>query len=201
MLKDVNTSGQDWASNFISTSNNEDQIILPAYVSYIELAKYVSAIANDKGGNILLGAYSEKGYGTGFQSIDNELVQNCRELLEGVEMEYSFHNIRSQNICLLKIEESDSLAFADGTPYMMKNGRPKIIPEKLLIEKLGLGLDSSLINMISDQITKQSRKVDYLSEELKEKSKLKNQMSGLLVGGFLGWLISAILNFLLKVGS
>lgn len=201
MLKSVDTSIQDWASRFMETCNDEDQLILPASVSPVELAKYVSAIANDHGGYILLGAYSENGYGSGFQNVASELVEKCEQLLEGVEMKCSPHQARFQNIYLLEIEKSDTLAFADGSPYVMKSGKPKIIPERQLIEKLGLGVDSSLINMISVQITKQSEKVDYLSEELKEKSKLKNQVPGLLVGGFIGWLLSALLNSLLNVGG
>ncbi|MGL5358918.1 MAG: hypothetical protein ACRDBI_04245 [Shewanella sp.] len=100
---------------------------------------------------------------------------------------------------MIEIGKSDSLAFADGSPYVMKNGKPTLIPERQLIEKLGLGIDSSLINMISKQITKQSEKVDYLSKELKEKSRLKNQVPGLLVGGFIGWVLSTLLNSLLNI--
>ncbi|MGR3983483.1 hypothetical protein [Pseudoalteromonas sp. 1181_04] len=199
MLKIVDTSIQDWASRFIETANDVDQLILPASVSPAELANYVSAIANDNGGYILLGAYSEKGYGSGFQNVASELVENCLQLLEGVEIKCSNHQVRFQNIYLLEIGKSESLAFADGSPYVMKSGKPTLIPERQLIEKLGLGIDSSLINMISEQITKQSEKVDYLSEELKEKSKLKNQVPGLLVGGFIGWLLSTLLNSLLNV--
>lgn len=199
MLKIVDTSIQDWASRFIETSNDVDQLILPASISPEELAKYVSAMANDNGGYILLGAYSESGYGSGFQNVASELVESCQRLLEGVEIKCSTHQARFQNINLLEIGKSDSLAFADGSPYVMKSGKPTLIPERQLIEKLGLGIDSSLINMLSEQITKQSEKVDYLSEELKEKSKLKNQVPGLLVGGLIGWLLSTLLNSLLNV--
>ena len=201
MLKNLDTSSQDWAQRFIETSNDVDQLILPASVSPVELAKYVSAIANDNGGYILLGAYSESGYGSGFQNVTSELVESCQHLLESVEIKCSCHQARTQNIYLLEIGKSDSLAFADGSPYVMKNGKPTLITERQLIEKLGLGIDSSLINMISEQITKQSEKVDYLSKELKEKSKLKNQVPGLLIGGFIGWLLSALLNSLLNISN
>lgn len=197
MQKIIDTSIQDWASSFIQTSNDVDQLILPASVSPVDLAKYVSAIANDNGGYILLGAYS--GYGSGYQNVASELVDKCQQLLEGVEINCSVHDARLQNIYLIEIRKSDSLAFADGSPYVMKSGKPTLIPERQLIEKLGLGIDSSLINMLSEQITKQSEKVDYLSEELNEKSKLKNQVPGLLVGGFIGWLLSTLLNSLLHI--
>jgi predicted HTH transcriptional regulator len=201
MNKGIDTSIQDWAPNFMGNSNDKDQLILPATINPLELAKYVSGIANDNGGNILLGAYSGNGYGAGFQNVESELVNNSKQFLEGVELKISSHQARLQNIYLLEIEKSDSLAFADGSPYILKSGKPKLISERQIIERLGLGVDSSLINMISEQITKQSAKVDELSEELKEKSKLKNQMSGLLVGGFIGWILTTLLNSLLGVGG
>lgn len=199
MLKIIDTSIQDWALKFIETSNYVDQLILPASVSPVDLAKYVSAIANGNGGYILLGSYSDSCYGSGYQNVASELVDKCQLLLEGVEINCTAHEARLQNIYLLGIKKSDSLAFADGSPYVMKSGKPTLISERQLIEKLGLGIDSSLINMLSEQITKQSEKVDYLSEELKEKSKLKNQVPGLLVGGFIGWLLSTSLDSLLNV--
>lgn len=201
MQETVDTSIQDWASKFIETSNDQNKLILPASVEPAELAKYVSAIANDHGGYILLGAYSESGYGAGFQNVASDLVEKCQQLLQGIEVKVSSHQARSQNIYFLEIEKNDSLVFADGSPYVMRSGNPILISERKLIEKLGLGIDSSLINMLSEQITKQSGKVDYLSEELKEKSKIKYQVPGFLVGGLIGWLLSTLLNSLLNVGG
>lgn len=194
MRKEIDMSVQDWAPIFIDNSNDKDQLILPATITPLELAKYVSGIANNDGGNILLGAYSENGFGAGFQNVESELANNSKQFLEGVELRISPHQVRSQNIYFLEIEKSDSLAFVNGSPYTLKNGKPTIISEQKIIEKLGLGVDSSLINMISEQITKQSKKVDELREELKEKSKLKNQISGLFVGGLIGWFLTTLLN-------
>ncbi|MGE6568150.1 AlbA family DNA-binding domain-containing protein [Shewanella vesiculosa] len=122
MLKNLDTSSQDWAPRFIETSNDVDQLILPAFISPAELAKYVSAIANDNGGYLLLGAYSDSGSGSGFQNVTSELVEKCQHFLEGVEIKCSYHQARFQNIYLLEIGKSDSLAFADGSPYVMKRG-------------------------------------------------------------------------------
>lgn len=197
----VDTSIQDWASCFIEDHNNKDKIILPATIDHLELAKYITALANSNGGNILLGAYSTEGLGSGFQGVDSGLIQNTQKILDGVHFDSDSHKIRLQDIYLLRVKKSESLAFADGSPYILTNGKPTLISERQIIEKLGLGVDSSLINMLSEQITKQSSKVDNLSNELKEKSKLKNQVPGLLVGGIVGWLLSVILNILFGVGS
>ena len=194
MPKTIDTTVQDWASKFMEESNDEDQLILPASIEPIELAKYISSLGNSNGGNILLGAYSQRGYATGFQNVDGKLVEQSRSFLDGVDFEVSLYNARLQNIYLLSVSKSKSLAFADGSPYALENGKPMLISERQIIEKLGLGVDSSLINMISEQISKQSSKVDSLSTELKEKSKIKNQVPGLLAGAILGWLSSTILN-------
>lgn len=201
MLKRIDATIQDWAPSFLEKSNYKGRLVLPASVTPLELAKYVSAIANESGGNILLGAYSEKGVGSGFQNVDESLVQNAQSLLEGVEISSSPHRVRLQNIYLLEVEKADSIAFADGNPYSLRDGKPRLMAEREVIENLGLGVDSSLINMISEQITKQSSKVDFLTKELKEKRKLKNQVPGLLVGGFVGWLLSTLLNRLLNIGG
>jgi len=201
MPKRIDTSIQDWAPSFLEKQNYKDRLVLPASVTPLELAKYVSAIANESGGNILLGAYSEKGAGSGFQNVDEDLIQNAQNLLEGVEISSRPHQVRLQNIYLLEVEKADSIAFADGSPYSLREGKPRLMVERKVIEKLGLGVDSSLINMISEQIIKQSSKVDFLTEEIKEKRKLKNQVPGLLVGGFVGWLLSALLNSLLNIGG
>ncbi|MFG0454656.1 AlbA family DNA-binding domain-containing protein [Shewanella mangrovisoli] len=201
MPKVIDTSIPDWASKFINYQNNETELILPASVEPMELAMYISALANSNGGNILLGAYSEEGGGSGFENVDSDVVKKAIGLLDGVVFDSRVHQARLQNIYLINVEKSEMLAFADGRPYILKNGKPILISETQLIDKLGLGIDSSLINMLSEQITKQSLKIDNLSQELTEKNKLKNQVPGLLVGGFIGWLLSTVLNILLGLGS
>ncbi|AUL95893.1 hypothetical protein FORC54_1748 [Vibrio vulnificus] len=89
---------------------------------------------------------------------------------------------------------------------MLRDGSPALMSEKTMLARLGLGIDSSLINMLSEQITKQSSKVDgqskeinRLTSELQEKSKFKYQVPGLLIGAFIGWLLSTVLNNMLGI--
>ena len=100
MNKGIDTSIQDWAPNFMDNCNDKDQLILPATITPLELAKYVSGLANDNGGNILLGAYSGTGYGAGFQNVESELVNNFESFLEGVELKITPDEARLQNIYL-----------------------------------------------------------------------------------------------------
>ncbi|HIF9191929.1 TPA: hypothetical protein ACX6PF_001110 [Photobacterium damselae] len=68
-------------------------------------------------------------------------------------------------------------------PLLSKDGNPTLMPEKMLLNQFGLGVDSALINMLSKHITNQSLKPDGQSEtilifiqELQEKAKLKKQL-------------------------
>ena len=114
--------------------------------------------------------------------------------MPGHNVKYQEYSSRHQRVFLLTIEKIDSISLVNGSAYIMKNGTPALISEREVLEKLGLGLDSSLINMLSDQITKQSDTVSELRKEVIEKGKLKNQISGLLVGALVGWFLSTVLN-------
>lgn len=194
MVQRIDTTVQDWTSKYMENANQENQIMLRSNISPLELAKYISAVSNNDGGYILLGAYSEPGYGSGFENTDSGLVNEALKLISGLNVKYQEYSPRHQRVFLFTIEKCDSIALANGSAYIMNNGIPSLISEREVLEKLGLGLDSSLINMLSDQITKQSETVSALRNEVIEKGKLKNQISGLLVGALIGWLFSTVLN-------
>lgn len=201
MVQEIDTTVQDWTSKYMENANQENQIMLRGSVSPLELAQYISAVSNKDGGYILLGAYSEPGYGAGFENTDPELVNEALKLILGLNLEYQEYSPRHQRVFLFTIEKSDSISLANGSAYIMKNGIPTLISEREVLEKLGLGLDSSLINMLSEQITKQSDTVSALRNEVIEKAKLKNQISGLLVGAFIGWFFSTVLNAVFGIGA
>ena len=105
MLKNVDTSITDWGIRFIEQSNDDDHLLLPSSTPPKEIAKCAISLANDKGGYILLGAYSNPTLGSGYQNVDSEIVERCKPLLKGVQIEYSLHNLRMQNVYLLKIHQ------------------------------------------------------------------------------------------------
>ncbi|ELJ8660998.1 hypothetical protein RUK61_003471 [Vibrio cholerae] len=197
----IDTSKQDWASEFLSKANDTSRLILPAAITGKSLSEYIVGLGNLGGGYILVGAFSLNGYGSGFQSVDNDVIEDAKARIQGVDIEVEQHTPRAQKVYLIKVPKTESIAFSDGSPFVLKDGTPVIMPEKTMLTRLGLGIDSSLINMLSEQITKQSSKVDKQSKEinrltgeLREKSKLKYQVPGLLIGAFIGWLLSTVLN-------
>lgn len=201
MVQEIDTAVQDWTSKYMENANQENQIMLRGNISPLELAQYISAVSNKDGGYILLGAYSELGYAAGFENTNPELVNEALKLIPRLNVKYQEYSPRHQRVFLFTIEKSDSITLANGSAYVMKNGIPILISEREVLEKLGLGLDSSLINMLSDQISKQSNTVSALKNEVTEKGKLKNQISGLLVGAVIGWLLSTVLNAVFAIGA
>lgn len=86
MVQEIDTTVPDWTSKYMEDANHENKIMLRGNVSPLELAQYISAVSNKDGGYILLGAYSEPGYGAGFEETDPELVN---EALKQVTKEHT----------------------------------------------------------------------------------------------------------------
>ncbi|MEC6830279.1 hypothetical protein VXS06_00540 [Photobacterium toruni] len=199
----LDTSRQDWAVDFIANVDNVSSFILPASISGRVLSEYIVSLCNASGGHILVGVYSEFGVGSGFQSVSSGMIREAGEFLVNARYEVEKDTARFQTVYLLKIYPSDSIAFSDGRAFVIKDGKPALMPEKTLLNQLGLGVDSALINMLSKQITNQSSKLDeqsekilVLTQELQEKGKLKNQLLGLIVGGVIG----AVIGWVLSIG-
>ncbi|HHF2911601.1 TPA: hypothetical protein ACPJ0C_004762 [Vibrio alginolyticus] len=189
-IPELDTSKQDWATEFLANTDSVSTFILPASISGKSLSEYIAGLSNTNGGCILVGAYSEFGLGSGFQNVSPELIRDAVERLTNVPHDIEEHTPRFQTVYLLKVYQSESLALSDGRAFIIKDGKPMLMPEKTLLNQLGLGVDSALINMLSNQITNQSLKLDEQSEhisilthDLREKAKLKNQLLGLTVGG------------------
>ncbi|AWK83574.1 hypothetical protein [Photobacterium damselae] len=197
----LDTSKQDWAYMFLANADSVSTFVLPATISGKCLSEYIAGLGNTNGGYILVGTYSDFGHVTGFNSVSSVVIEDAKSRLESVRYFIEKHEPRFQQIYLIKVYKSESIAFSDGKPFTIKNGKPIVMSKKTLLNQLGLGVDSALINMLSEQITKQSLKLDEqsekilrLTEELKEKSKLKNQLLGLIVGGVIGALIGWVLS-------
>ncbi|WP_368881261.1 hypothetical protein [Shewanella algae] len=195
-LPELDTSKQDWALEFISNTDNIYSFILPASTSGKSISEYIAGLSNTNGGYILIGAYSELVLGSGFQDVSPELIGDAVKRLENVPLDIEEHTLMFQKVYLFKVYQSESLALSDGRAFIIKDGKPMLMTEKTLLNQLGLGVDSALINMLSNQITCQSLKLDEQSEhisilthELREKAKLKNQLLGLTVGGIIGAII------------
>ncbi|EHZ7342772.1 hypothetical protein K6O87_002303 [Vibrio vulnificus] len=202
----IDTSKKDWASDFLAKANDSSTLILPAAITGKSLSEYIVALGNLNGGYILVGAYSHNGYGSGYESVSHDVIENAKAHIQGLDIEIGQHSLRGQQVYLIKVPKTESIAFSDGSPYVLRDGSPALMSEKTMLTRLGLGIDSSLINMLSEQITKQSSKVDgqskeinRLTSELQEKSKFKYQVPGLLIGAFIGWLLSTVLNNMLGI--
>ena len=72
-IPELDTSKQDWATEFLANTDSVSTFILPASISGKSLSEYIAGLSNTNGGCILVGAYSEFGLGSGFQNVSPEL--------------------------------------------------------------------------------------------------------------------------------
>ncbi|HHF2906810.1 TPA: hypothetical protein ACPJZ5_004655 [Vibrio diabolicus] len=129
-LPELDTSKQDWATEFLANTDSVSTFILPASISGKSLSEYIAGLSNTNGGCILVGAYSEFGLGSGFQNVSPELIRDAVERLTNVPHDIEEHTPRFQTVYLLKVYQSESLALSDGRAFIIKDGKPMLMPEK-----------------------------------------------------------------------
>lgn len=164
-----------------------------------QLASYIVGIANTEQGGCLVIGINESNRTTVTGTNENETTQkylNVINKIKGVDSEIKFANgIRGFfTLAFIDIQPSSELASFDGIVYTLINGKPKIMPEKEILNRLGLGLNSDLLNNISFQIHNQSSKLESLQQELVSAKSLKVKIKEWLFAGIVGAIISMIIS-------
>ncbi|POB91251.1 hypothetical protein CRN53_14925, partial [Vibrio vulnificus] len=142
----IDTSKKDWASDFLAKANDSSRLILPAAITGKSLSEYIVAQGNLNGGYILVGAYSHNGYGSGYESVSHDVIENAKAHIQGLDIEIGQHFLRGQQVYLIKVPKTESIAFSDGSPYVLRDGSPALMSEKTMLARLGLGIDSPEFN-------------------------------------------------------
>lgn len=95
-------------------------------------------------------------------------------------------------LVVIDVQPSIAIAIASygGVIYELVDGLPKVMPERDLLKRLGLGIDSDLINSMARQLSSQSSKICSLQQTIDDSGKLKNQWKSLLTGAVLGLALS-----------
>ena len=196
----TDTSVQDWVSRFMEeASSYGNKIILKGKEDPLVISKNISALANNDGGEILVGVYDEMGtgLGAGLDGVELKTINKALQYLDGAwpKIETEMHKERHVfEVCLIRVPKSRAVTFSNGTPYTFIDGIVTSMSERLFIEKIGLGIDSKMINMFSEQIINQSNRIEDLHVELKRKSMLRHQTKGLIAGAVISFFVTMALN-------
>lgn len=161
------------------------------------LSKYLVAIANSNGGCLVIGM--DKKYSTVYGVVQDELNPifiEAKNKTENVEATIRYVRVRTlRTLAIIDIQSSKNIASYNGAIYEIMNDIPSIMSEPDIIKRLGLGIDSDLINSMARLLPEQSLKIESLQNTITEAGKLKKQWKTLLVGAFLG----AIAGYLLPI--
>lgn len=161
------------------------------------LSKYLVAIANSNGGCLVIGM--DKKYSTVYGVVQDELNPifiEAKNKTENVEATIRYVRVRTlRTLAIIDIQSSKNIASYNGAIYEIMNDMPSIMSEPDIIKRLGLGIDSDLINSMARLLPEQSLKIESLQNTITEAGKLKKQWKTLLVGAFLG----AIAGYLLPI--
>ena len=103
-----------------------------------------------------------------------------------------------RTLAIIDIQPSKNIASYNGAIYEIMNDMPNIISESDIIKRLGLGIDSDLINSMARLLQEQSLKIESLQNTITEAGELKSQWKTLLVGAIAGYLLPIFINLILS---
>ncbi|MEX9649544.1 RNA-binding domain-containing protein [Providencia rettgeri] len=177
---------------------NQECYILENVTEHL-LASYIVAIANSQdGGCIVFGVSKyDRTHVIGIDKDDlYKKYQNVLATLENTQVDIKFKGqIRGRfELAFIDIYPSESLSSTNGVIYTLINNQPAVMPEKNIIKKLGLGIDSDLINLMARQLSQQSTKIDSLQSSLNKTSSWKVKIKDWILGGGIALLLSYLVS-------
>lgn len=124
----TDTSVQDWESRFMEKASlHDNKVILKGNVNPLFIAKNISALANNDGGEILVGVYDEMGtgLGAGVDGVELETINKALQYLDDkrVEVDVNMYETRAVfQVCLIRVPKSRTVTLSNGTPYTFVDG-------------------------------------------------------------------------------
>ncbi len=153
----------------VNISNDANCIAL-ANPNSTDLARYITGAANSTERRCIVVGLDNNNF-TVVGVNQSEFHQKFEQLLlelDGVNASVRYApNVRMlYTLAIVDVEPSTNLASFNDIVYTLENNKPKAMPEKLVLQKLGLGIDSDLMNMMARKISGQSQKIDDLQHSL-----------------------------------
>ncbi|WP_318478982.1 hypothetical protein [Photobacterium leiognathi] len=106
-LNDVDKLKTDWLSDFIYSCDGVTKVILRAHTELEEITSIADTMSQAEGGFILLGAYNEDGYGSGFESVEYNVIEALTERLNdlGIYAEISSHKVNIITVYFIEVKK------------------------------------------------------------------------------------------------
>ena len=181
----------------INIEQDENCLTL-AKIEHSTLSKYLVAMVNSNSSCLVIGIDKKNSTVCGVvQDEFNAIFIEAKNKTKNVEatIRYVPRVRNAHTLAIIDIQPSKNIASYNGTIYEIMNNMPEIMSEPDIIKRLGLGIDSDLINSMARLLPEQSLKIESLQNTITEAGKLKNQWKILLVSAFLG----AIAGYLLPI--
>lgn len=158
------------------------------------LAEYIVASSNSDGRHLIIGNGRTEIIGVDPESFSSTFAK-AKSLCSGVDVSLEFiPNIRMiYTLGIITVKPSIKLASVQGAVYELENNTPRLMSESQVLTKIGLGIDSELINSLAGEIAFQSRIIENLQTDIKRASSYKGQWKSWVIGALCGFFISEFL--------
>ncbi|MFJ9304501.1 TIR domain-containing protein [Bacillus toyonensis] len=139
--------------NAISTNSRKNITYIHPIASYEEIAKFIAAYSNCKGGDIILGI-KDDGITLNIKKFAFKLnIDNILEVLDGmVKMECNCFTFEGNNLMHISIDKSDELVRVNNIPYKINEDGDV---EEMVIKKVFISYahkDSDLVNILEEEL-------------------------------------------------
>ena len=113
MLKNdhVEKPSPNWLSDFIHRCDGVTKAIFRADTGLDEIISMVDSMSQGEGGCILLGAYCEDGYGSGFESVKHDVIESLKKNLNelDINVDITSHYIRYCSVYFIEVQKSPNV--------------------------------------------------------------------------------------------
>lgn len=182
----------------INIDRSESCITFPT-IDARKLAVYMVAAANSGGQHLIIGVNAHDIIGVN-PKIIKQIYEEAKSLCEGFEPTLTqVSNVRSYNIAIVTVNPKEKLCSLKGEVYELIDKKPYLMAEPKILQKIGLALNSDLINSLASQISDQSITINKLRNTVDKSYSWRRQWKGWVIGALVGFFISEIFKFIFLI--
>lgn len=162
------------------------------------LVKNVSALANTRGGIILVGIQEpDIIVGTQPEQVFR-IVERAKGMLKpAIDLSVSAIEIDQKRIVAISVPESKDVIFGNGMALKRVGEQIRPLSPQDLEHKISAPADTNEIRKLAEAISKQTETIESLRDDLQTANSFKSKLKDYLIGGIIGAVIGAIVTALI----